>query len=90
MPTSKRRAEFEKSLTVMDKTLVRKLTFEQLEAIDEKYWFSRTPVERLIALEHIRQLAWGYNDQSRPKLQGSADLLKLRRCKVSGRRRLRS
>ena len=86
----RRRQKFERSLTTLDKTAFRAFnSFAEAEAADERYWFSRTPLERLIALEHIRQIAWGYDDESRPKLQGSAELLKLSRRSLSGDRRVR-
>ena len=88
--SKKRRAAFERSLKVMDKKAVKVYrTFEEAEDATDRYWFSRTPLERLIALEHIRQLAWGYDEQSRPKLQGSPHLLKLRRRTLSGPGRVR-
>jgi hypothetical protein len=88
--TSKRRREFERSLVVMDRTAFRSFdSFEEADAAVDAYWLSRTPIERLIALEHIRQFAWGYDDQSRPKLQGSPELLQLRRRSIPRRRRVR-
>jgi hypothetical protein len=82
--------DFEKELTVFDRTAIQIFSsFEEVEEADRKYWRSRTPAERLMALEHIRQLAWGYNDETRPKLSGSPRLLKLRQRKISRARRIR-
>ena len=64
MPTkSKRRREFEKSLVTFDRTAFQVYnSFEEADDADREYWRSRTPLERMIALEHIRQSAWGYDD----------------------------
>jgi hypothetical protein len=81
---------FEKQLTMLDRSVFETFaTFAEAEEADRTYWRSRTPIERLIALEHIRQLAWGYNDETRPKLSGSPGLLKLRQRKVPGAGRVR-
>src|SRR5690606_26256602 len=37
-------------------------SFEEAEHADRDFWLSRTPEERMIALEHVRQVAWGYSD----------------------------
>ncbi len=58
---------FPKDLLDFDKTAVRRFTsFEEAEQANRRYWLSRTPLERMQALEHIRQLAWGYDAQSQP------------------------
>ncbi len=36
-------------------------SFEDAEAADRAYWQSRTPEERMIAIELMRQSAYGYN-----------------------------
>jgi len=36
---------------------------------DPAFWLSRTVDERLVAIELMRQRAWGYDAQSVPKLQ---------------------
>jgi hypothetical protein len=36
---------------------------------DPKYWLSRTPQERLWAVELMRQRAYGYDENSVPKFQ---------------------
>jgi hypothetical protein len=40
-------------------------TFAEAEAADQKYWRSRTPDERLAALELSRQIAYGYDPTAR-------------------------
>lgn len=37
------------------------LTFEQEEAEDRAFWLAKSPVERLAALEMLRQLNYGYD-----------------------------
>jgi len=81
---------FEDDLLLFDKTATRSFdSFEAADQADRAYWRSRTPEERMMALEHIRQLAWGYDETSRPEFQRSVRVLKLRRRKVSGTRRVR-
>src|SRR5437867_1407574 len=76
--------EFEK----FDKTAVRAFdSFEAADAADRKFWLSRTPEERLQALEHMRQLARGYDDHSRPKFEKIIRIRKLRRRVPSCRRK---
>jgi hypothetical protein len=41
------------------------MTFAEAEAADQKYWRSRTPDERLAALELSRQIAYGYDPTAR-------------------------
>ena len=45
----------------MDKSAFSVCTFEEAEAQDKAYWLSRTPQERLAALEYIRQMNYGYD-----------------------------
>jgi len=46
----------------LDKTVVRVFSsFEEADAADRAYWHSRTPEERLLAAEMMRQSAYGYN-----------------------------
>ena len=79
-----------RDLLKFDKTVMRTFdSFEEADEADREHWLSCTPEERMIALEHIRQLAWGYNDQSGLKLSRSPGLLKLSRRPLSGGRRIR-
>ena len=41
------------------------MSFAEAEAADQKYWRSRTPDERLAALELSRQIAYGYDPTAR-------------------------
>ncbi len=44
-----------------DANSVRLLTREEAEREDRTYWLSKTPEERLAALEQLRQIAYGYD-----------------------------
>jgi hypothetical protein len=44
-------------------------SFAEADAEDRAYWHSRTPEERLIALELMRQSAFGYASLSAARLQ---------------------
>ncbi|MBC8109095.1 MAG: hypothetical protein H7Z14_21090 [Anaerolineae bacterium] len=68
----------EDRLTKFDRSVVRVYnSFEDADQADREFWWSRTPVERLIALEHIRGLAWGYDAENPPRLPRSPELLQL-------------
>lgn len=46
----------------MDKATFSVLSsFEEADAADKAYWHSKTPQERLEALELMRQINYGYN-----------------------------
>jgi hypothetical protein len=45
----------------MDKTAFSVCTFEEAEKQDKAYWLSKTPLERLAALEYMRQMLYGYD-----------------------------
>lgn len=44
-------------------------TFEEADNADKNYWHSKTPAERLEALELMRQSAYGYEDATAGRLQ---------------------
>lgn len=44
-------------------------SFEEAEADERIYWHSKTPQERLIALELMRQSAFGYDNPTTRRLQ---------------------
>jgi len=56
-------------------------SFEEADEADRKYWLSKTPVERMQALERIRGMAWGYGSdaKSRPQFQRVVEIVELRR-----------
>ena len=53
-------------------------SFEEAEAADRAYWRSRTPEERLLALELMRQSAYGY-DANTTRLQRVFEIAKLKK-----------
>ncbi len=53
-------------------------SFEEAEAADRAYWHSRTPEERLQALELMRQSAYGY-DQANARLQRVLEITQLKK-----------
>jgi hypothetical protein len=51
-------------------------SFEEAEAADRAYWHSRTPEERLQAVELMRQSAYG-NDPATARLQRVLEITQL-------------
>ena len=45
----------------MDKTAFSVTSFSEAEQEDHAYWHSKTPQERLEALEQMRQIGYGYD-----------------------------
>jgi hypothetical protein len=45
----------------MDKTAVSVLSHEEAAEDDRRFWLSKTPAERLEALELLRQIHYGYD-----------------------------
>jgi hypothetical protein len=39
------------------------------ESDERDYWFSRSPQERLEAIEMMRQIIYGYDESTAPRLQ---------------------
>lgn len=68
--------EFER----IDRTAVRTFaSFDEADRADRAFWLSRTPEERMRALEHVRQLAWGYSDADpQPRLPRTVGAIQLR------------
>lgn len=44
----------------LDKTVIQESTLET-QGDDREYWFGKSPEERMIALEHLRQVVYGYD-----------------------------
>jgi hypothetical protein len=44
----------------IDRTQLKSTTFDEADADDIDYWMSRTPSERIEALEYLRR--WAYGD----------------------------
>ena len=53
-------------------------SFEEADAADRAYWHSRTPEERLQAVELMRQSAYGY-DPATARLQRVLEITQLER-----------
>jgi len=54
----------------LDKTALKVFhTFAEAEADERAYWHSRTPQQRLSAMELMRQSAYGYDASATPRLQ---------------------
>jgi len=63
----------------LDKTVFRVFSsFEEADAADRAYWHSRTPEERLLALELMRQSAYGY-DPATARLQRVFEITELKK-----------
>ena len=49
----------------VDRSVFSVTTLSEAESEDHAYWRSRTPDERLVALELSRQIAYGYDPSAR-------------------------
>jgi hypothetical protein len=58
----------EKSFPRLDKTVFSVVTLEEADDDEVKFWLSKTPYERLDALETLRQIFYGY-DPTTTRLQ---------------------
>jgi hypothetical protein len=63
----------------MDRSAMRVFSsFEEADQADREYWWSRTPAERLRALERLRQLNYGYGKgRPLPRFQRVLKIAKL-------------
>jgi hypothetical protein len=50
-------------------------TFKDAEEADRQYWHSRSSDERLLALELMRQSAYGYEYSTSRRLQGVLEII---------------
>lgn len=48
---------------------IKKLTIEEAEKEDITYWKSKTSEEKLDALQHLREIYYGLNNESRKGFQ---------------------
>ena len=53
-------------------------SFEEADAADQAYWHSKTPQERMAALELMRQINYGY-DPTTERLQRVLEITELTR-----------
>ena len=51
---------------------------EEAERSGPAYWHSRTPQERVLAVELMRQRAYGYDALTAPRLQRVLEIVQLR------------
>ena len=65
----------------LDKTKFQSFeSFEAADKADREYWWSRTPQERMQALEQLRELNYGYGEgKPRPNFQRVLTVVELRR-----------
>jgi hypothetical protein len=78
---SKSSFKFEKTITSYD-------SHEALKADERAFWHSKTPLERLEALEILRQTLYGY-DPATARVQRVLRVLELERGSVPPRGRIR-
>jgi hypothetical protein len=45
----------------LDKTVLSVISLEEADEDEMEYWLSKTPYERLDALETLRQISYGYD-----------------------------
>ncbi len=48
----------------LDKTVFSVISLEEADEDEIEYWLSKTPYERLEALETLRQIFYGYNSNT--------------------------
>jgi len=61
----------------LDKTAVSVFTsFEEADETDRAYWRNASQAERLLALELMRQSAYGYSDPATPRLQRVLEIVR--------------
>ncbi len=61
----------------MDKTQIRVFSsFAESDEFDREYWQSKSPAERLEALELMRQSAYGYDDSTTRRLQRVLEIVR--------------
>jgi hypothetical protein len=61
----------------IDKTSIRVFaSFAEADEDDRKHWRYATPAERLLALELMRQSAYGYSDPDTPRLQRVLEIVR--------------
>lgn len=61
-------------LTRVDRTILSFGTLEESDKDDTRYWLSKPPIERLLALEALRQQFYG-NDAPAPRLQRLLEII---------------
>lgn len=59
----------------MERT-IKKLTFQEAEKEDIEYWKSKTPEEKLDALQHLREIYYKFKNESRKRFQRVYHIIK--------------
>ena len=65
-----------KSAPRLDRTALSVCRLDEQDRLDAEYWRSKTPTERLIALEQTRRLLYGY-DPATARLQRVLEIAQL-------------
>ena len=60
----------------MDKTVLKVVSRDEADNEDVAYWRSRPPVERLAAIQYLREVMWG--DRARQELQRVLEIAQLK------------
>lgn len=61
----------------IDKTSISVFTrFEEADEVDRSYWRNASYAERLMAIELMRQSAYGYGDSSTPRLRRILEIVR--------------
>lgn len=59
----------------LDRTKFSVIRMEDKDRVDREYWLSKTPYERMVAVETIRQMLYGY-DPATARLQRVLEVVK--------------
>ena len=60
--------------------VIRKISLKDKRNYDLEYWLSKTPEERISAIEFLRQQFYETEDGSTPRLQRVIKIIKRERC----------
>ncbi|PJA96432.1 MAG: hypothetical protein CO129_06595 [Ignavibacteriales bacterium CG_4_9_14_3_um_filter_34_10] len=61
----------------LDKTIIRKIFLKDQTNYDLEYWLSKTPEERMEAMEFLRELyLYGNKNDSAPRLQRTIRIIR--------------
>ena len=60
--------------------VIRKISLKDKRNYDLEYWLSKTPEERVAAIEFLRQQRYEAKDGSTPRLQRVVKVIKRKQC----------